>query len=279
MKKIILLIGLILVGQSSVAQEKSDQEGWSVKFHFGFSRINYQPTDIHIKSSHFTGQIDRADFDERTSAHWYNPFEKGRKVEEYFKWIDEPSNAMSLSAENKNWAFYLTALHPKYRKSFLYKENDQGGYDFADIGESDDFSQSIPEGYTMGYIGATHKRMDWSLGVGRKILLFKEGRFNVKYIPRVELGISTGVTRSVRIVPGEAWDDYYDKAGLVGKLASVGHRIEIERGRLSLFIDQKLVYSEQSHEMFGDGEAEYKLIYIPTSFGVSYSILERPKRK
>lgn len=119
--------------------------------------------------------------------------------------------------------------------------------------------------------------MDWSIGYGRKLSLFKAGQFNVKYIPRVELGISTGKSRSVRIIPGEVWEDYYGKPGIHGGMVAVGHRIEIEKGRLSLYVDQKLVYSEQKHEFF-DGTAEYKLVYIPTVFGVSYKIFQRKSK-
>ena len=274
-KRYILLIGLFLLSQSTLAQSQNTGD-WSLKFHFGFSRINYLPTEVNMNSTQLTGTLN-TDFIERTSAHWYNPFEKGRKIDEIFKWFDEPSNTMSISLENEKNAFYLTALHPKYHKTFLYKSDGQGGVaEFAPIEESDKFEQQIPSGYALRYIGETHKRMDWSIGYGRKISLFKSGNMNIKYIPRVELGVSTGKSRSVRIIPGEAWEDYYGKPGIHGGSVAAGHRIEIEKGRLSLYIDQKLVYSEQEHEFF-DGTVEYKLVYIPTTFGVSYKIFQRKK--
>lgn len=276
MKKI-LIVSLVFTALTSFAQESKEQNTWKLKFHFGFSRTNYLPTDLHINSTEIKATVEGQKFAERTSAHHYNIFRKDQQIKDAFKFIDEPTNTLSFSVENENNAFYISAYHPKYMKSFLYKKNtDESGYtsyEFGEIGESDNFSQSIPEGWNYAYMGETHKRMDWSLGYARKIHLLKSKGWKINYNPRFELGVSTGIARSVRIVPGEAWDDYKSKPKIQGYAIAAGHRIEVERGKFSIYIDQKIVYSSQDREFF-DGNLTYKVVYIPTTFGLAYEVFE-----
>lgn len=103
MKKYVFLISFLALNQWASAQYQNS-EGWSLKFHFGFSRNNYQPTEIKLESTPLTTTLD-TDFVERTSAHWYNPFKKDRQIDEIFKWIDEPTNAMTISLENEKMRF------------------------------------------------------------------------------------------------------------------------------------------------------------------------------
>jgi hypothetical protein len=262
---------------SHAQQDQSKENNWKLKFHFGYTRTNYLPTDVTFDSTELKGTVRDVNFVERTSEDFYNPFKAGRKITDALKWIDEPTNTMSLSIENDKNAIYLTAFHPKFLKSFLYekKTNESGEVEteFSPIGESDSFAQVIPEGKTMAYIGNTHKRMDWTIGYGRKIKLFNTKDFGVMYVPRVDFGFSVGKARSVRIVPGQVWDDNKGKIEIQGGAMSVGHRLEVYKGRLSLFIDQRLVYSTQTHGFY-DGTVSYKLMYIPTTFGMSYQLFE-----
>jgi hypothetical protein len=93
-----------------------------------------------------------------------------------------------------------------------------------------------------------------------------------------DIGINTGKARSVQIVPGVAWDDYIDDAKVQGFNASIGHKIEYQRGRVSLFVDQKTIYSKMQHGFY-DGTIDYNLRSTPTTFGIGIDLFTKKKKK
>jgi hypothetical protein len=263
--------------------EKKDDAGkkWKIRFHFGYSDTKYFKTDMRIRSSIINTDIDDLDIVQRTSNHHYNPA-NWDGIKTAFKWIDEPTNTFTLSLEKNKNNFYFTAFHPKYLKSVLYKETMIEGvphYEFRDIEEKDDFSQTIPEGYNMLYLGNTHLNMVWQIGYGRQLTLFESKKAGkLTYIPKADIGISTGAARSVRIVPGVAWDDYTDDYKVQGYNASVGHRLEYQKGIVSMFVDQKVIFSKTKHGFY-DGTAEYNLISTPLTFGIGIDLFSKKKKR
>lgn len=284
MKRLITL-AVIMCSLSGFAQKEENEDGrWEFKLYYGFTKTNYFPTDIHLKTDEFSATLVDQDLVERNSAHWYNILEKGRKLKDILKFIDEPTTTMGASVSNEHNTFGFYMRHPKYMKSFLYRkvtgEDGSSRFEFSEIGESDDFSQEIPEGWNLGYLGETHKHMDWGLYYARRMYLLRSGKWKITYNPGVEFGISTGQARSVQIIPGQAWNDFNAKPGIQGYTIGVSHRIEFSRGRLNIYVGQTLLYSVQSVEFWNTGSARYKAIAIPTSFGISYDIFEwKPKRK
>src|SRR5690606_3346405 len=75
-----------------------DKEGtpWKIRFHFGFTRTNFRPTDVKVNSSVLSTTIKGFEFDERTSALHYNPG-NWKNFQDAFRWIDEPSNTFEIS--------------------------------------------------------------------------------------------------------------------------------------------------------------------------------------
>jgi hypothetical protein len=189
-----------------VTKEDDDQQKWTFRFHFGFSRTDYHETDLHIRSSFGNVIVRDVEMHERTSAHHYNPG-NWDKVTNAFKWIDEPTNTFTFSMEKKNDVFYLTIFHPKYLKSILYRKTEVEGetkVEFSDFYESDSFSQVIPEGHGMIYLGNTHMNLVTQIGYGRRIQIFEAPRFGrLTFIPRLDVGVNTGLARSVHIIRGE----------------------------------------------------------------------------
>lgn len=262
-------------------KEDDEKKRWKFRFHFGFSRTDYLATDLHIKSSFGNVVVKDVEMYERTSAHHYNPG-NWDKFENSFKWIDEPTNTFTFSMEKKNNVFYLTIFHPKYLKSILYKKTVIEGeeqIEFSDIHESDSFSQTIPEGHGMIYLGNTHMNLVTQVGYGRMIEIFEAPRFGrLTFIPRFDVGVNTGLARSVHIVRGERWDDHYDRMGVQGFNASLGGRLEYQKGKVSMFVDSKVIYSKMDHGFF-DGTVNYDLVSTPVTFGVGIDVFSGKKKK
>ncbi len=263
--------------------EKVDDEGkrWKFRFHFGFSRTNYLDTDLHIDSSFGNVVVRDVEMHERTSAHHYNPA-NWDKFTNSFKWIDEPTNTFTFSLEKNKNVFYLTVFHPKYLKSILYKKTTVDGeeqVEFSNFYERDDFSQDIPEGHGMIYLGNTHMNLVTQVGYGRSMEIYETPRFGrITFVPRLDVGINTGLARSVHIVRGERWDDYRDRLGVQGYNGSIGGRIEYQRGKVSMFVDSKIIYSKMKHGFF-DGTIKYDLVSTPITFGIGIDIFKGKKKK
>jgi hypothetical protein len=263
--------------------EKVDDENqrWKFRFHFGFSRTDYWKTDLHINSGFGDVVVKDVEMHERTSSSHYNPA-NWDKLENSFKWIDEPTNTFTFSMEKKNDVFYLTIFHPKYLKSIVYKKTEVDGeeqIEFSNIEESDSFSQNIPEGHGMIYLGNTHMNLVTQVGYGRMIEIFVAPRFGrLTFIPRLDVGINTGLARSVHIVRGERWDDYYDNLGVQGYNASAGARLEYQKGKVSMFVDSKVIYSRMNHGFF-DGTIKYDLVSTPITFGLGIDVFSGKKKK
>ena len=262
---------------------KKDDNGseWKIRFHFGFSRTDYAKTDLHINNSLMNVVVKDVVFSERTSDSHYNPA-NWEGFTTAFKWIDEPTNTFALSLEKGKNNFYLTVFHPKFLKSVLYKETQVDGvssFEFKDIYERDDFSQVIPEGYNMLYLGNTHYNMNWQVGYGRQFSIFDSKKWGkLTYVPKADIGIATGKARSVRIVPGVAWDDYIDDHKIQGYNASIGHRLEYSRGNTSLFVDHKTIINHLEHGFY-DGTVEYNLRSSPLTFGIGFQVFNKKKPK
>lgn len=263
--------------------EKKDEEGneWKLRFHFGFSRTEYAPTDLRIKSDVINIVIKDVEMHERTSSHHYNPA-NWEELQNSAQWIDEPTNTFTFSLEKDKNIFYLTIFHPKYLKSLVYKTTMVDGepqHTVEPITETDDFSSPIPEGYNLLYLGNTHMNLITQIGYGRQFVIFdtkKAGKLS--YTLKGDIGINTGKARSVQIVPGVAWDDYIDDAKVQGFNASIGHKIEYQRGRVSLFVDQKTIYSKMQHGFY-DGTIDYNLRSTPTTFGIGIDLFTKKKKK
>lgn len=272
--------------------ELQDDQGnpWKIRFHFGHSRLfgSMRPTDVKLQSTQVTGTIRGFTFDERTSDKYFNPT-KWTEFADAAKWLDEPSNTFTLSLENRKNAFYLTAYHPKLLKSHYEKKEMVNGqeqvtytpvnpYQGLESGFPEDIA-AIPDGQKGLMIQNTHLLMVWQIGYGRKFTIFdtpKAGKLT--YIPRADVGIQTGKARAVYIEKNVSWEDHYDKYRIQGYNVDVGHRIEYQRGRVALFVDQKVIFSRIKHGFF-DGTASYNLQQTPTTFGVTVDLITLGKRK
>ena len=251
-----------------LSMQVKDEDGhtWKIRFHFGYNRIQYNPTNIDIKSSQFTGTIKNFQFNERTSGEHYDP-KSWKDLQTGLNWIDEPTNTIGLSIENNKNSFYLTAIHPK----FLKLEN-------ATAVDSVVNDQLDPDSLknNMNSIGIqnTHRFMNYQIGYGRKFKIVgtdKKGKLT--YIPRIDIGITFGAAQTFHLDKDNEVNQHTDQAKIQGTNYSIGHRLEYQKGIFAVFVEQKQTATTMNHA-FLDGEANYNLIYSATSFGVVVDIFK-----
>ena len=263
-----------------VIVNKKDEDGheWKLSFSFGYTRTDYRPTDLKIDSTPLKVVVKDVEMHERTSGEHYDP-RTWEHLQDAARWIDEPSNTFTFSLEKNKNIITITVFHPKFLKTLTYHKTDSG-YAFNEVQEeTTDFSSPIPEGESLMYLGNTHRNMNWQIGYGRQFVIFENKKAGkLSYTIKGDIGISTGKARSVEIVPGEKWNDYYDDNRIQGYNYSVGHRLEYQRGKVSLFVDQKANFANLKHGFY-DGTIEYNLNYNTVTFGVGIDLFTKKKKK
>ena len=78
--------------------DEIERNRWNFSFHFGFTRTHYKPSDMRLTSSRMDVLIHDFEFQERTSAGFYNPA-NWEQFQDAFRWIDEPTNSFILTAK------------------------------------------------------------------------------------------------------------------------------------------------------------------------------------
>ncbi len=283
------IMGLAKLNANPVEIKLNDDQGnpWKVRLHFGFTRTDIRPTDVRIKSTLVNTTIKGFEFSERTSAEHYDP-RTWQHLQDAARWIDEPSNTFTVSIENKNNAFYITAFHPKFLKThYELKQPDGNGGEVTTYtpatehlsnGTAYSF-ESIPKGQSGVEIQNTHLLMNYQIGYGRKFTLFDDPKAGkLSYIARADAGITMGGARSIYINEDRNWIENRDKLGVQGVNASIGQRLEYQRGKVALFLDQKYTTSQIDHG-FLDGTASYKLDYSTVTFGVAVDVFRSKKNQ
>lgn len=277
------IMGMAQAKVPPVELNVDDESGkkWKIRFHFGFTRTNIRPTDMTIKSSLVNTEIKGFQFDERTSAKHYNP-KNWEKFQDGFRWLDEPSNTFTLSIENKKNAFYVTAFHPKFLKTYYeIKDGDKTTYvPVSDpdkyLSEGTDHSySSIPDGQAGVEIQNTHLLMNYSLGYGRKFNIMDNKSGKITNIVRVDAGVMVGAARSIYIVKDTGWNEARDKTRIQGMSASLGDRLEYQKGKVGAFVEWKYSKLGPQEYKFLDGKATSKGGDFSTiNFGVSVDVLD-----
>jgi len=262
-------------------EPKKDNNGWKFNFNFGFNRTKYFNTDIHLKSSRINATIKDFEFKERTSAEFYNP-STWKQPMDALRWIDEPTNSFTISAEKNNNIIYATAFHPKFLKKDYQNKHVIGTVDGIDVDKVIPINKEF-DGYNnqpgemhMTRFENTHMQMDWQLGYGRRINILNSEKYgSLSYIPSVHAGITTGQHLDVYLKEGKYWeyDDYKDKNRIQGPNLSLGNRIQYDYKKFSVFVENKMTVSHLQHQ-FLDGTAKYNMKYISTTFGIGFKLFE-----
>jgi hypothetical protein len=263
-----------------IVQKDRDDKEWKVRFHFGFSRTQYLKTDLNFDSTAIKVEVKGIEMQERARGYHYD-VTKWEDMRDATSWIDEPTNTMMLSFEKDKNNFYLTVFHPKFLRSIYYKTNSETGenYDFRPVDGYNNYHPEIPEGSNMLYIQNSHLNLIAQVGYGRQFKVFGSKKFgSVTYIPKADIGVNYSKARSINFVEGKEWDLHEHKTGINGVSASIGHRLEYQKGVFALFIDQKFTYSKMN-QGFLDGSVNYNLVSSPVTFGVAIDLFSKKKKR
>lgn len=262
------------------------EKGWKIRFHFGFTRTNYRPTDVKIDEGGKTTVIKGFQFDERTSGDHYNPG-TWKNAMDALRWIDEPSNTITISFENKNNAIYLTAFHPKFLKTYYVGKDNTGETVYTPVPSSDYYLSNgtdkafgnRPDGQKAFEIQNTHQLMNYQIGYGRKFALVNSPGFGkLTYAVRTDLGVMVGAARSIEIDENGQYRESTDKLGVQGYTFSLGHRLDYQRGRTGIYVEQKGTTTEMEHKYF-EGTAQYNLVFSTITFGATFDIFRGKRNK
>lgn len=248
-----------------------DEDGnkWKLRFHFGFTRTNIRPTDMTIKSTEVNTTIKSFQFEERTSAEHYNPKVWGECWNCPFRWIDEPSNTVTISVENKKNALYFTAFHPKFLKSYYEITDGDGNRTYVPVRKEDHLSYgtdetfaAIPYGQRAIELQNTHMLMNYSLGYGRIFELFDSKKVGQATLTaRVDAGVMVGAARSILITKSTGnWDQETEKMKVQGYTGAVGAKLEYKpkgpNSRVGMYAEYKYTTLGKQEYKFLDGTAE-----------------------
>lgn len=249
---------------------KEDEKGkiWKIKFSFGFTRTDYSNTDMYLKTSVMDIVVRDFEFEERTSASYYDPA-KWKEPQDTLRWIDEPTNTFNLSIQKNKNTFYITIFHPKFLKLAGQEKQVTGTLDGVKVNEKLNLDNQLG----WDYFGNTYRQLDWQIGYGRTFTIAEKKNNAFTYTPRINAGISTGVNlSSFRGVEKQA------NSEIMGVNASIGQRFEYEYGRYYLYLDDEVTFSQLKHG-FMDGTAKYNMIYNHISLGVGITLYARKKAK
>ena len=274
--------------KNQIAMQKKKINSWNFTFHFGFTRTFYDNTDMRIRSDRVDVLIRDFEFEERTSAGFYNPA-NWKSWMDAFRWIDEPTNHFILTAEKNGHSIILSVFHPKFLKKSYQTKFVSGLVDgvsvnqFMEINEPfDGYNNQAGEMYLVRFEN-THMQMAWQLGYGYEIkLLDRPGYGALSVTPAILVGVMSGEHYDVYLQEGEYWnyDDHKDQHQIQGGIISTGVRVNYKIKNFNLFVDGKQSYAKLQHG-FGDanGVAQYNLNYRAISFGVGYTFPQRNNKK
>ena len=266
--------------------EEIERNGWNFSFHFGFTRTNYRPTDMQLSSSRMDVLIHDFEFQERTSAGYYNPG-NWESVQDAFRWIDEPTNSFVLTAEKNGHSIILSIFHPKFLKKTHQNAHVVGTIDgvavddFIDINEDFDGYNNVPGEMYLVRFENTHLQMEYSLGYGYELKIIDSEKYGTLSVrPEIFLGVMTGGNLTVYTRPGEYWiyDDHKQPLEVQGIMYSGGLRVNYEIKNFNFFVEGKAAVAHLNHG-FMDGRAKYDLSYQSLTFGVGYTFKKRDKKK
>ena len=266
--------------------DEIERNRWNFSFHFGFTRTHYKPSDMRLTSSRMDVLIHDFEFQERTSAGFYNPA-NWEQFQDAFRWIDEPTNSFILTAEKNGHSIILSVFHPKYLKQENQNANVVGTIDgvdvdgFIDLNEKFDGYNNIPGEMYLVRFQNTHLQMEYSIGYGYDLKIIDSEKYgSLSLRPEVFLGIMTGGNLTVYNKPGKYWeyDHFKQPLEVQGIMYSGGLRVNYEIKNFNFFVEGKASIAHLNHG-FMDGRASYNLEYQSLTFGVGYTFKKRKKKK
>ena len=268
--------------------KRKDQDGdeWNIKFFFGYTRTEYFNSPVvKLRSTRVNVDIKDFDWTERNSFEFFKK-ENLQGVENMFRFIDEPTNTFFLNFEKGKDVFTFSLLHYKHIMNKGQSKQVTGTVDGVPIDgvvalhpEFDGYNDKPGEMHLLR-LENTYQQVNPQIGYGRKVDVLSSKKYGkLSWTPSVQVGFIGGGSYSAFTKEGEYWesDNGSQKFAIKGASFSVGNRLEYEKARVSVFMDQKFSTSKIKQQ-FLDGTATYRLNYIPVTLGVGVKIYKKSKK-
>jgi len=266
-----------------------DKSRWTVNFKFGFSRTNYNNTDIKVDGPELQGTMYDFNFAERTSSRYYNP-QNWEKLQNAFQWIDEPTNHFVLTIEKGKHNIIISMFHPKWTMGNNHyirvagKINGVEKDQYMDIDEpfEEDYSNfsTQPGELKLIIFENTHMQMEYSLGYGHDFTLFSTKKLGeLKFQPAIYAGIMSGINKVVTRDHNNYWafTGYSTKNQIQGPMVAAGAHIEWDFGLVDVFYQFKYTHAWMKEPGFG-GTIEYQHSYTTNTFGLGIDLFSQKNR-
>ncbi len=273
------------IGPIDIPQVDGQGNKWNFRIYFGYTRSRYfNSPEVALNSSRVNVVVKDFDWEERNSFEYFT-WDKIKQPGNTFRFIDEPTNSFGFSMEKKNNVIFLSVFHMKWLFNNSQVKHVTGTLDGVEVDKVMPVNQPF-DGYNaqpgeMNLIRLenTYWNINPQIGYGRKIDIISNKKFGtLSYTPSVQAGLMIGSSFSAYTVKGGYWDSDSKAQGIEYKGTSLtaGHRLDYEKGRMGLFIDQKYTTSNIKQD-FLDGSAKYRLNFSPVTFGLSVKINQSKK--
>jgi hypothetical protein len=227
---------------------------------------------------------------------FYNP-KNWKTLQDGLRWIDEPTNTVTLTFENEKNIFFLRAYHPKYIKENRQYSNDPdrpyritGKINTLEVDEYmkldpsyEDFQLGRDNQINLLGIQNSHFQMEFSLGYGKKIELMNLKKFGqLVMIPDFAFGVMVGNSRTTFRDTKDYWQysTYEDGLKAHGVSLALSNKIEWSFPKFRIFGDVRYHYAKLKHSIDANGGyAKYNLPVLATTIGIGINIWSGKKDK
>jgi hypothetical protein len=267
---------------------------WTLQFYFGFTRANYLPTTLNLKTQRLNVKVHDFKFDERTTASFYNP-KNWQQPMDALRWIDEPTNTFTIALESNHNVFFFRAYHPKFLiENRAYAKNPDRTYRVT--GEIDNMpvdqlmktDPSYDEFYThepqinLIGIGNTHMQMEFALGYGKKMQFLDLKKWGtLSTTPEASLGVMFGKTKAAfHSNPQNYWEhsSFEDKSRIHGPSFSLSNRIEWNKNKFKIFGDVRYHHAMMTNNIDSQGgQAKYQSKILAATVGIGFNLAQGKK--
>lgn len=253
---------------------------WKVTITFGPFIAFYHKTDLYFRNSDTNIQITGIEPVQRTSFGHYKVLDSDETNIGQF--LDEPQNRLSIEFSNDQIFFGIEYLHPK----IVYHQDNQNSnvaingtfngehIDVQNVNLSDYFYQ----------ITSTFGNATVEFYAGKIHELLKNSRHSLRLHSGVGVGLAFARGTTSQIFNGNEMQFINDIDGngiqVIGYSASLRNRLRFNpnRSRFGFSLAHDLAYTEINGQL-GDFDSNVSLLSHRISFGISYDLFSRKKKK
>ncbi len=237
------------------AEPKSDK--WKLGVAAGPRFETYAPVDVRIKNDRVDVTIKGVQFLQRNSMEYYK-FWEAEKLGDVFKWVDEPTNQLMITAEKPDFIVGIKAYHPKMLVSLGGdgKPNENANVHMQGTVEGKPVDGNVDLKDTFGAIHITHKLMNFEAFADKRFTIAEGKAGKLTGEVGAGIGVYTGMVRVNYRDPKDYWNFIsYDET----KMKPIGGEISLKSsvtymlsgGRVGIGAEANVTAGKMKYDMMG----------------------------